>query len=141
MCDCTVYFMVLMFLCFFFFKQKTAYEMRISDWSSDVCSSDLAADGADHADCTPPGAAGGQSPQGDCGGAPACAVGGAVFGRGCGAQPAGRDLCLTAFSVRCRVLVFRPCPNGSGKCRSRSEERRVGKECVSTCRSRWSRYH
>src|SRR3546814_3095883 len=31
---------------FFFFKQKTAYEMRISDWSSDVCSSDLpAADG------------------------------------------------------------------------------------------------
>src|SRR3546814_18179012 len=32
--------MVLFFL-FFFFKQKTAYEMRISDWSSDVCSSDL----------------------------------------------------------------------------------------------------
>src|SRR3546814_5331289 len=28
---------------FFFFKQKTAYEMRISDWSSDVCSSDLQA--------------------------------------------------------------------------------------------------
>src|SRR3546814_10529130 len=34
-----------MFFCFFFFKQKTAYEMRISDWSSDVCSSDLALDG------------------------------------------------------------------------------------------------
>src|SRR3546814_18721705 len=31
-----------MCLFFFFFKQKTAYEMRISDWSSDVCSSDLA---------------------------------------------------------------------------------------------------
>src|SRR3546814_6610214 len=30
---------------FFFFKQKTAYEMRISDWSSDVCSSDLSDDG------------------------------------------------------------------------------------------------
>src|SRR3546814_21141753 len=29
------------FGCLFFFKQKTAYEMRISDWSSDVCSSDL----------------------------------------------------------------------------------------------------
>src|SRR3546814_7143569 len=29
-------------VCVFFFKQKTAYEMRISDWSSDVCSSDLA---------------------------------------------------------------------------------------------------
>src|SRR3546814_15994121 len=34
-CLCTVLFFV------FFFKQKTAYEMRISDWSSDVCSSDL----------------------------------------------------------------------------------------------------
>src|SRR3546814_11714948 len=35
-------------LCFFFFfKQKTAYEMRISDWSSDVCSSDLH-DGVEH---------------------------------------------------------------------------------------------
>src|SRR3546814_5945327 len=33
-------------LCFFFFKQKTAYEMRISDWSSDVCSSDLLSNGA-----------------------------------------------------------------------------------------------
>src|SRR3546814_17046168 len=32
---------VLSYLLFFFFKQKTAYEMRISDWSSDVCSSDL----------------------------------------------------------------------------------------------------
>src|SRR3546814_4201467 len=30
-----------MWFIFFFFKQKTAYEMRISDWSSDVCSSDL----------------------------------------------------------------------------------------------------
>src|SRR3546814_6807520 len=39
--------------CFFFFKQKTAYEMRISDWSSDVCSSDLL-----HADADVAGAAG-----------------------------------------------------------------------------------
>src|SRR3546814_1004816 len=30
-----------LYVVFFFFKQKTAYEMRISDWSSDVCSSDL----------------------------------------------------------------------------------------------------
>src|SRR3546814_8083977 len=38
------------FRCFCFFKQKTAYEMRISDWSSDVCSSDLelASHGYDH---------------------------------------------------------------------------------------------
>src|SRR3546814_9032731 len=34
--------MLSLLLYFFFFKQKTAYEMRISDWSSDVCSSDLA---------------------------------------------------------------------------------------------------
>src|SRR3546814_9981640 len=33
--------MLLCVFVFFFFKQKTAYEMRISDWSSDVCSSDL----------------------------------------------------------------------------------------------------
>src|SRR3546814_8192753 len=32
---------MMLFFLFFFFKQKTAYEMRISDWSSDVCSSDL----------------------------------------------------------------------------------------------------
>src|SRR3546814_8823267 len=38
---CVMYFCVLSF--FFFFKQKTAYELRISDWSSDVCSSDLPA--------------------------------------------------------------------------------------------------
>src|SRR3546814_6936420 len=35
-----IWLLVLIF-CFFFVKQKTAYEMRISDWSSDVCSSDL----------------------------------------------------------------------------------------------------
>src|SRR3546814_7833973 len=39
-CSCVVFFFCLMYV-FFFFKQKTAYEMRISDWSSDVCSSDL----------------------------------------------------------------------------------------------------
>src|SRR3546814_1382441 len=41
----SIYCVVSSYMChcgFFFFKQKTAYEMRISDWSSDVCSSDLA---------------------------------------------------------------------------------------------------
>src|SRR3546814_10045993 len=37
-----------MVCCVFFFKQKTAYELRISDWSSDVCSSDLRCKAADH---------------------------------------------------------------------------------------------
>src|SRR3546814_14838188 len=40
-CCYSVSVLFLSLLCFFFFKQKTAYEMRISDWSSDVCSSDL----------------------------------------------------------------------------------------------------
>src|SRR3546814_2466264 len=39
-----------LFFVFFFFKQKTAYEMRISDWSSDVCSSDLQFEPAARAD-------------------------------------------------------------------------------------------
>src|SRR3546814_2495488 len=45
MCDYVVCLSLVCQYCvflFFFFKQKTAYEMRISDWSSDVCSSDLA---------------------------------------------------------------------------------------------------
>src|SRR3546814_8091426 len=41
MCVWCVYAFVAFMFVFFFFKQKTAYEMRISDWSSDVCSSDL----------------------------------------------------------------------------------------------------
>src|SRR3546814_6212846 len=40
---------IMMLSFFFFFKQKTAYEMRISDWSSDVCSSDLEGRGEDQA--------------------------------------------------------------------------------------------
>src|SRR3546814_12910857 len=39
---CSVFWSSALVFLFFFFKQKTAYEMRISDWSSDVCSSDLA---------------------------------------------------------------------------------------------------
>src|SRR3546814_8809251 len=38
---CAIYIALFGVLLLFFFKQKTAYEMRISDWSSDVCSSDL----------------------------------------------------------------------------------------------------
>src|SRR3546814_20017126 len=43
--------MVGLLSCFFFVKQKTAYEMRISDWSSDVCSSDLATNEAGRQPC------------------------------------------------------------------------------------------
>src|SRR3546814_10604644 len=72
---------------FFFFKQKTAYEMRISDWSSDVCSSDLAALFAGREPCRRGGA-------GRAGGRAACEfhgfpggsggrVGGSLYIAGC----------------------------------------------------------
>src|SRR3546814_4049554 len=90
-------------VCLFFFKQKTAYEMRISDWSSDGCSSDLPARRAFHF----------------CGCAPRPTI------------PEGGYLrCWWWYRSRFRTLS-----------NARSEERRVGKECVSTCRSRWSPYH
>src|SRR3546814_14103921 len=89
--------MFFLFVVFFFFNQKTAYELRISDWSSDVCSSDLLrrchrADGFG-------------------------IVGGIEVARGdaVARERAGKE--------------------------TRSEERRGGKECVSTCRSRWSPDH
>src|SRR3546814_5293788 len=100
---------------FFFFKQKTAYEMRISDWSSDVCSSDLAVEWilethvhADHLTAAPY----------------------------LKARLGGR----TAIGARIDAVqgVFKKIFNVEADfATDRSEERRVGKECVSTCRSRW----
>src|SRR3546814_3406310 len=95
---------VVFLLFFFFFKQKTAYEMRISDWSSDVCSSDLGARRPDLGDREPDRDV--AQPRRDA--------------------PAGAD---------------RPGAEPADLGARRSEERRVGKECVSTCRSRWSPYH
>src|SRR3546814_20640826 len=96
--------------------------MRISDWSSDVCSSDLER-GGDGRPGRGQGAPGrsrgdgraGQQP-GDAGRRPRAADGG------------GRGL---------------PGPEGQPEHDAvvRSEERRVGKECVSTCRSRWTPYN
>src|SRR3546814_3065488 len=100
----TLYEDYVLYIFFFFFKQKTAYEMRISDWSSDVCSSDLAARPA------------ADRPH------PADAAGGRLDRR---LSRAGLAGCRTA----------------GRRGDTRSEERRVGKECVSTCRSRWSPYH
>src|SRR3546814_1748508 len=98
-----------LFFCLFFFKQKTAYEMRISDWSSDVCSSDL--------------------PDADRARFP--------FRSGQATRVGG---------VAARISDGSCVSPGLGLTRAamlheRSEERRVGKECVSTCRSRWSPYH
>src|SRR3546814_12108701 len=95
----------------FFFKQKTAYEMRISDWSSDVCSSDLS-----HR---------------------AVALCLQHVGRQL-RRPDGRHLCPWHGGVQLRMDRHRR----PGILRNlRSEERRVGKECVSTCSSRWSPDH
>src|SRR3546814_13775122 len=96
---------------FFFFKQKTAYEMRISDWSSDVCSSDLRP--------LDPRRRSRRRRSGGRAGAP-------LVRR------------LDALRHRPQAEVARQFDDGA---HDRSEERRVGKECVSTCRSRWSPYH
>src|SRR3546814_5787134 len=103
----------------FFFKQKTAYEMRISDWSSDVCSSDLDADV--HAEVE-------RQAQRH---AEQCRVREAVAEIG---HPPPHDETAERSPDECYSDAGEDRPH-------RSEERRVGKECVSTCRSRWSPYH
>src|SRR3546814_5094606 len=95
-----------------FFKQKTAYEMRISDWSSDVFSSDLPRHAGiamfDQMRRHPPAQR---------------VAGLGRAGQGGRAKPA--------------LLLIKP----RDDVQIRSEERRVGQECVSTCRSRWSQYN
>src|SRR3546814_3096430 len=104
---------------FFFFKQKTAYEMRISDWSSDVCSSDLAIGVID---------AGGKPEDGiEHHNVPATAT------------PTDPEAVQGKLDFESKCLACHSI--GGGPKLGRSEERRVGKECVSTCRSRWSPYH
>src|SRR3546814_3834152 len=91
------------------FKQKTAYEMRISDWSSDVCSSDLAVLPL-------------HSTLSDQHG-----------GRCLSESQRSANLCHTTAALDSSTYWTHTFTNGSRS----SEERRVGKECVSTCRSRW----
>src|SRR3546814_8349760 len=104
---CILSIVMLFIVSLFFFKQKTTYEMRISDWISDVCSSDL-------------------------------------FGER--ALTIGRRKLSAGFNYQ-RTSYDRfegqNLDDGSIKfyLRHRSEERRVGKECVGTGQSRWSRYH
>src|SRR3546814_2860015 len=108
----------------FFFKQKTAYEMRISDWSSDVCSSDLLSDGR----ITDPGEiepAGGRRRPG----------GGPITRLQCEVQILCRPAALADQLQRADEVAHLVVQEG------RSEERRVGKECGGTGRSRWVPYH
>src|SRR3546814_7947318 len=100
-----LYYSHVMFYSVFFFKQKTAYEMRISYWSSDVCSSDLSPRPASF--CCPR----------------------TIWCRTC-----------RASSPLSTAPPRRPRKAGSSPS-ARSDERRVGKECVSTCKSRCSPHH
>src|SRR3546814_17583314 len=103
----------------FFFKQKTAYEMRISDWSSDVCSSDLFVAATGYVT---------DAKRRD---------GAVVF-----ATPDANDAdALNAgrwWKLRRDANWHRPDGMRDGAPNERSEEGRVGKECVSKCRSWWS---
>src|SRR3546814_10898599 len=109
---------------FFFFKQKTAYELRISDWSSDVCSSDLGAIAEERF--------GRPVEDGD---ALVPAHGHDGVGRHGQnfAEPCFRDL-SSGFGPGAAATHF-----GFAQLPlDRPEERHVGKECVVTCRARWS---
>src|SRR3546814_16488730 len=104
------------YVCLFVFKQQTAYDVRISDWISDVCSSDLFTD-----------------PMAD---------GPAIQASSLRALKAGQTMRKTLALVEAfragdadTPIVLLGYYNPI-----RSEERRVGKECVSTCRSRRSPY-
>src|SRR3546814_20035101 len=105
---------------FFFFKQKTAYEMRIIDWSSDVCSSDLFAEI-------------GQQLVARCVGDDLEATRANRLGIVARARVSGRGR-LDRLGHRSRGRV-------GDEFVARSDERRVGKEGVSTCRCRGSPYH
>src|SRR3546814_8544122 len=103
--------------------------MRISDWSSDVCSSDLEVKGK-KAVLTLEPAAGGDAETLE---ADVVLV---SIGRRPNTDGLGLDKAGLAVNQRGQIET-----DHDFQTNVRSEERRVGKECVSTCRSRWSPYH
>src|SRR3546814_15017517 len=143
----------------FFFKQKTAYEMRISDWSSDVCSSDLwgyVVAAVDHPErgleaileqfLSPDQADASNDEYLDSDQLIA-----ALDLLDAAAADAGSPLDGAIDTERVAAEGHRAGGSASGTAASdervhlwigqRSEARRVGKEWVSTCRSRWSQTH
>src|SRR3546814_6174174 len=134
-------YLIFLFL-IFFFKQNPAYDMRISDWSSDVCSSDL--DSGNAMSRAPFPAASAISAQA----LSTVASGSRKTGATCAAQTLKAGYSITRVLLEWRRQSARaggrqPPPAQTAPTASawRSEERRVGKECVSKCRSRWSPYH
>src|SRR3546814_11575662 len=126
-------------LVFFFFKQNTAYEMRISDWSSDVCSSDLAEHQQSSASalfylCPLPTASRRawvrrilsqywQHRRAEC---PTCRC-----------DRSWQVPCLQNWSGPCDARRHGNAASDGGIPDPRSDARRVGKEVVSTCTYRW----
>src|SRR3546814_21184714 len=122
---------------FFFFKQESAYEVRINDWSSDVCSSDLW-----FAWSYPPCYAASGDPARPCGHA--------HFGNSPTANVEAIDQPCELIRLRSKAscgsralfnhggILLRAAIHVANSAVHSSEERRVGKECVRTCRSRWS---
>src|SRR3546814_5230146 len=102
-------------LAVFFCKQQTAYEMRSSDWSSDVCSSDLNRHNNNVRNSAENSSGRGRKRK----------------------EEANTAIVKTGgiHSDTAWIRVFQTCHNKKNT--ARSEERRVVKECVSTCRSRW----
>src|SRR3546814_11525215 len=109
--------------------------MRISDWSSDVCSSDLVTTDFLEGPLLTVEFTGGGGASGEA------AMRGVL-------KPAGFGTMENIEPVWFDTTRWIGCIDGYGNTTAitklmegRSEERRVGKECVSTCRSRWSPYH
>src|SRR3546814_6295321 len=119
--------------CVFFFKQKTAYEMRISDCSSDVCSSDLqGVEAQTVANCYTAIELGVEV-------VPVLNKMDLPSADPEGARQEVED--VIGIDASDAILCSAKTGMGIDDILERSEERRVGKECVSTCRSRWSPYH
>src|SRR3546814_13415781 len=117
---------------FFFVKQKTAYEMRISDWSSDVCSSDLHYGTQEQKDHYLPRLADGREVPcfgltGPFAGSDATSI--PDYGIICQGEWNGASVLGIKLTFDKRSITLRP------------EERRVGNECVSPCRYRWPPDH
>src|SRR3546814_20308076 len=106
--------------------------MRISDWSSDVCSSDL--EPAAQTRGKPRGMAAGWWALEGCPGVRAGVASDGWWGGGAADHELGGEDVVGDLGGRRRAGV-----GGVGF--TRSEERRVGNECVRTCRSWWSPYH